>query len=100
MWQYNYTNQDNELYHYGVKGMKWKNNTYATREELEAAKKKYKDEKKEFKADRNAVYKELKKNKTVISKKNISYFRKRHSFIKKSLQKILKFSRVLKGRFF
>lgn len=23
MWQYNYTNQDNELYHYGVPGMKW-----------------------------------------------------------------------------
>ena len=70
MWQYNYTTPDNELYHYGVKGMKWKNHTYATREELEAAKKKYKDEKKEFKADRNAVYKELKKNKTVINLDN------------------------------
>lgn len=70
MWQYIYTNQYNELYHYGVKGMKWKNHTYATREELEAAKKKYKDEKKEFKADRNAVYKELKKNKTVINLDN------------------------------
>lgn len=70
MWQYNYTNQDNELYHYGVKGMKWKNHTYATREELEAAKKKYKDEKKEFKADRKVVYKELKKNKTVVDLKN------------------------------
>lgn len=23
MWQYNYTNPDNELYHYGVAGMKW-----------------------------------------------------------------------------
>ena len=23
MWQYNYTNPDNELYHYGVVGMKW-----------------------------------------------------------------------------
>lgn len=23
MWQYNYTNSDNELYHYGVAGMKW-----------------------------------------------------------------------------
>ena len=70
MWQYNYTNPDNELYHYGVKGMKWKNHTYATREELEAAKKKYKDEKKEFKADRKVVYKELKKNKTAIHLKN------------------------------
>ena len=63
MWQYNYTNPDNELYHYGVKGMKWKNHTYATREELEAAKKKYKTEKQEFKADRKVVYKELKKMK-------------------------------------
>ena len=70
MWQYNYTNPDNELYHYGVKGMKWKNHTYATREELEAAKKKYKTEKQEFKADRKVVYKELKKNKTVVDLKN------------------------------
>ena len=70
MWQYTYTNQDNELYHYGVKGMKWKNHTYATREELEAAKKKYKTEKQEFKADRKVVYKELKKNKTVVDLKN------------------------------
>ena len=23
MWKYNYTNPDNELYHYGVAGMKW-----------------------------------------------------------------------------
>ncbi len=23
MWQYNYTNENNELYHYGVPGMKW-----------------------------------------------------------------------------
>ena len=23
MWQYNYTNPDNELYHYGIAGMKW-----------------------------------------------------------------------------
>lgn len=62
MWEYNYTNYNHdELYHYGVKGMKWKNHTYATREELEAAKKKYKTEKEEFKADRKAVYKELKK---------------------------------------
>ena len=70
MWQYNYTNHDNEFYHYGVKGMKWKNHTYATREELEAAKKKYKTEKQEFKADRKVVYKELKKNKTVVDLKN------------------------------
>ena len=70
MWQYNYANPDNELYHYGVKGMKWKNHTYATREELEAAKKKYKTEKQEFKADRKVVYKELKKNKTVVDLKN------------------------------
>ena len=70
MWQYNYTIPDNELYHYGVKGMKWKNHTYATREELEAAKKKSKDENKEFKADRKAVYKELKKNKTVSNLDN------------------------------
>ena len=70
MWQYNYTTADNELYHYGVKGMKWKNHTYATREELEAAKKKYKTEKQEFKADRKVVYKELKKNKTVVDLKN------------------------------
>ena len=69
MWQYNYTTADNELYHYGVKGMKWKNHTYATREELEAAKKKYKTEKQEFKADRKVVYKELKKDKTVINLK-------------------------------
>ena len=70
MWQYNYTNQDNELYHYGVKGMKQKNHTYATREELEADKKKYKTEKQECKADRKVVYKELKKNKTVVDLKN------------------------------
>ena len=70
MWQYNYTTPYNELYHYGVKGMKWKNHTYATREELEAAKKKYKTEKQEFKADRKVVYKELKKNKTVVDLKN------------------------------
>ena len=70
MWQYNYTTPYNELYHYGVKGVKWKNHTYATREELEAAKKKYKTEKQEFKADRKVVYKELKKNKTVVDLKN------------------------------
>lgn len=71
MWEYNYTNYNyDELYHYGVKGMKWKNHTYATREELEAAKKKYKTEKQEFKADRKVVYKELKKNKTVVDLKN------------------------------
>ena len=70
MWQYNYTTSYNELYHYGVKGMKWKNHTYATREELEAAKKKYKTEKQEFKADRKVVYKELKKNKTFVDLKN------------------------------
>ena len=29
MWQYNYTNPDNELYHYGVPGMKWGNHKYA-----------------------------------------------------------------------
>ena len=43
MWEYNYTNYNyDELYHYGVKGMKWKNHIYATREELLDAKKKYK----------------------------------------------------------
>lgn len=48
MWEYNYTNYNyDELYHYGVKGMKWKNHTYATREELLEAKKKYKADKHE-----------------------------------------------------
>lgn len=46
MWQYNYTNYNyDELYHYGVKGMKWKNHVYATREELLEAKRKYKTDK-------------------------------------------------------
>lgn len=39
-------NNKDELYHYGVKGMKWKGHVYATRDELKDAKAKYKAEKK------------------------------------------------------
>lgn len=34
-----------ELYHYGVKGMKWKGHVYATKDELKRAKMKYKYDK-------------------------------------------------------
>lgn len=46
-------NNNDELYHYGVKGMKWKGHVYATRDELKGAKRAYKAEKKEFKRARN-----------------------------------------------
>lgn len=42
-------NNKDELYHYGVKGMKWKGHVYATREELNNAKKQYKQTLKENK---------------------------------------------------
>lgn len=61
--------QNNELYHYGVKGMKWKNHTYATQEELKAAKKKFKAQKKierikkkAFKSDRDEMIDAIKSN--------------------------------------
>ena len=49
-------NNKDELYHYGVKGMKWKGHVYATRDELKTAKRRFKQEReasKQSKDDNN-----------------------------------------------
>ena len=70
MWEYNYTNYNyDELYHYGVKGMKWKNHIYATREELLEAKKKYKADKHEQRVIRRQAKKIARRDDEVRSLK-------------------------------
>ena len=51
-----------ELYHYGVKGMKWKGHVYATKDELKDAKRQYKQERKDRRLEKkyqNKIYKSL-----------------------------------------
>ena len=67
-------NNKDELYHYGVKGMKWKGHVYATRDELKTAKQKYKVEKKEFKKDRKEFTKAYKSGKKYIDVKTGATF--------------------------
>ena len=70
MWEYNYTNYNyDELYHYGVKGMKWKNHIYKTREELLEAKKKYKADKHEQRVIRRQAKKIARRDDEVRSLK-------------------------------
>ena len=81
-------NNKDELYHYGVKGMKWKGHVYATKEDLKNAKKTYRKDVKQMTRSLKLDYLEPSDYSTVHKDKTTSEMLKRKGMTKEYIRDV------------